>query len=99
MDENPYQPRNWQLAHGKSLKLGPSACLMGILNVTPDSFSDGGKFDVAAKAVDHAATMIEEGAHIIDVGGESTKPGADAVSIEQEQQRVLPVTRSLGGTL
>ena len=95
MDNNPYQPRNWHLAHGKSLELGPSACLMGILNVTPDSFSDGGKFNVTAKAVDQVALMIEEGAHIIDVGGESTKPGADAVSIEQEQQRVLPVVEAL----
>ena len=95
MDINPYQPRIWQLAHGKSLGLGPCARLMGILNVTPDSFSDGGKFDATRKAVDHAALMMKEGAHIIDVGGESTKPGADAVSIEQEQQRVLPVIEAL----
>ncbi len=95
MDRNPYQPRNWHLAHGKSLELGSFACHMGILNVTPDSFSDGGKFDGRDRAVDHAALMIAEGAHIIDVGGESTKPGADAVSIDQEQQRVLPVIEAI----
>jgi len=92
---NPYQPRVWQLAHGKILELGPTSRIMGILNVTPDSFSDGGKFDTASKAIDQVAQMIEEGADIIDVGGESTKPGADPVDQNLEQQRVLPIVEEL----
>lgn len=92
---NPYLPRAWQLAHGKVLELGPVSRIMGILNVTPDSFSDGGKFDTVGKAIDQAAQMIEEGADIIDVGGESTKPGADRVNQKLEQQRVLPIVEEL----
>ncbi|MCP4185291.1 MAG: dihydropteroate synthase [Hyphomicrobiales bacterium] len=68
---------------------------MGILNVTPDSFSDGGKFDTMSKAIDQAAQMIKEGADIIDVGGESTKPGAGPVDQDLEQQRVLPIVEEL----
>lgn len=68
---------------------------MGIVNVTPDSFSDGGKFDRVDEAVAHAHRMIEEGAHIIDVGGESTRPGAQPVSEIEEQDRVLPVIEAL----
>jgi dihydropteroate synthase len=64
---------------------------MGILNVTPDSFSDGGCFLDAASAVEHAVAMVEEGAHILDVGGESTRPGAEPVSAEDELARVVPV--------
>ncbi|MEN8693224.1 MAG: dihydropteroate synthase [Akkermansiaceae bacterium] len=68
---------------------------MGILNVTPDSFSDGGEFINPEKALEHAQQMIAEGAHIIDVGGESTRPGAAAVSVHDELARVLPVIESL----
>src|SRR5690625_7803646 len=64
---------------------------MGILNTTPDSFSDGGKFISAQKAVDRMAEMAEQGATIIDIGGESTRPGGDPVSEEEELQRVIPV--------
>lgn len=64
---------------------------MGILNVTPDSFHDGGEFDATADAVARAEAMLAEGADIIDVGGESTRPGADPVSVEDEKARVLPV--------
>jgi len=64
--------------------------VMGILNVTPDSFSDGGNFFSSANAIDHAATMIAEGAAIIDVGGESTRPNAQPVSLEEELNRVIP---------
>ncbi len=95
MKTDPFQPRTWKLAHGKSLELGPVARLMGILNVTPDSFSDGGKFETVENAIDRAAVMIEQGAHIIDVGGESTKPGAKSVTILSEQQRVLPVIEAI----
>lgn len=64
---------------------------MGILNVTPDSFSDGGRFLDAAAAVEHARAMVEEGAHILDVGGESTRPGAEPVTAQEELARVVPV--------
>ena len=68
---------------------------MGILNVTPDSFSDGGLYHDVEKAVDHALLMIEEGADIIDIGGESTRPFSDPVSEEDELSRVLPVIKKL----
>ena len=69
--------------------------IMGILNVTPDSFSDGGLFSDSSHAVDHALEMINDGADIIDVGGESTRPGADSVSSEDELGRVVPVIREI----
>ncbi len=69
--------------------------VMGILNVTPDSFSDGGQFIDVSKAVEHALRMVEEGAGIIDVGGESTRPGAADVSEEEEIRRVVPVIEAL----
>jgi len=69
--------------------------IMGVLNVTPDSFSDGGRWLQLQQAVDHAGTMLEQGAHIIDVGGESTRPGAAEVSAEEEIDRVLPVLAAL----
>ena len=69
--------------------------IMGILNVTPDSFSDGGLFADAGKAVAHARQMVEDGAEIIDVGGESTRPGSDNVSEEEELKRIKPVIERL----
>ena len=71
------------------------ALVMGILNVTPDSFSDGGQFDRVDLAVDHAMAMQQQGADIIDIGGESTRPGAEAVTTEAELERVIPVIRSI----
>ncbi|CAK7193301.1 hypothetical protein COMNV_01516 [Commensalibacter sp. Nvir] len=71
--------------------------IMGILNVTPDSFSDGGKFFSVEKAVRGALDMIEEGADIIDIGGESTRPGSQAVSPQEECSRVIPVIKALRG--
>jgi dihydropteroate synthase len=85
----------WQLAHGRHLDLGAQSLLMGILNVTPDSFSDGGEFDRPERALQQARRMIGEGAAIIDVGGESTRPGAGAVSAREEQSRILPVIEAL----
>jgi dihydropteroate synthase len=73
----------------------PRPRIMGILNVTPDSFSDGGSWQNVDEAVEHAVELHKQGADIIDVGGESTRPGADRVSPEEEQQRVLPVVREL----
>lgn len=69
--------------------------LMGILNVTPDSFSDGGKFFNAEKAVDHALAMADEGADFIDVGGESTRPGSEPLPLDEEFRRVVPVIEKL----
>jgi len=71
--------------------------VMGILNVTPDSFSDGGKFHHIDAALTHAQQMIEQGADIIDIGGESTRPGAQPVMLEEELQRVIPVIQALSG--
>lgn len=68
---------------------------MGVLNVTPDSFSDGGLFAAAKSAIAHARLLIEEGADIIDIGGESTRPGALPVSVDEERGRVLPVLEAL----
>src|SRR5687767_4794020 len=69
--------------------------VMGVLNVTPDSFSDGGSFATVEAAVSRALQMIEEGAGLIDVGGESTRPGAQAVGAEEEIRRVVPVVEAL----
>jgi dihydropteroate synthase len=69
--------------------------VMGVVNVTPDSFSDGGAFDDAAQAVDHGRRLAAEGAVILDVGGESTRPGADPVGVEEELRRVIPVVAGL----
>ena len=71
---------------------------MGILNVTPDSFADGGKHDTYEKAVARGLEMIAEGVDIIDIGGESTRPGAERVSTEEEQRRVIPVIEKLAQT-
>ncbi|HSS46234.1 MAG TPA: dihydropteroate synthase [Burkholderiales bacterium] len=69
--------------------------IMGIVNVTPDSFSDGGKLVSAPAAINHAKQLVEEGADILDIGGESTRPGAEPVSLEEELRRVLPVLEGL----
>lgn len=90
-----FDPKSWLLAHGRSLTLGPRAVVMGIVNVTPDSFSDGGSFYDPARALEQADRLIADGADIIDVGGESTKPGADPVSAKEEQARVLPLIEAL----
>jgi dihydropteroate synthase len=71
------------------------ALVMGIVNVTPDSFSDGGKFYSPAKAVAHALELVAQGAEILDIGGESTRPGAETVSESEELRRVIPVIESL----
>src|ERR671916_164312 len=77
------------------LTLGPDPVLVGALNVTPDSFSDGGDFFAPERAAARAATMLDEGAQIVDVGGESTRPGSDPVSPEEETRRVVPVIQEI----
>ena len=87
--------KRWMLAHGRHLDLGGKALVMGVLNVTPDSFSDGGQFDTAENALVQARRMAGEGAAIVDVGGELTRPGAEPVTAIEEQRRVLPVIEAL----
>src|SRR5829696_7445076 len=77
------------------LALGPGPVLVGILNVTPDSFFVGGEFLDPGRAVARAETLLDEGAHIVDVGGESTRPGSEPVSKEEELRRVLPVVQGI----
>src|SRR6266508_1340977 len=79
----------------RALSLGERTLVMGIVNVTPDSFSDGGMFDDAEGAVKHGLRLLEEGADLLDVGGESTRPGSEPVSEDEERSRVLPVIEGL----
>ncbi|HHZ92126.1 TPA: dihydropteroate synthase [Candidatus Poribacteria bacterium] len=79
----------------KQVVLGKRTLIMGILNVTPDSFSDGGRFASTQHAVKNAKKMVDDGADIIDIGGESSRPGADPVSVDEELERVIPVVRGV----
>ncbi len=88
--------KRWMLAHGRHLDLGGRALVMGVLNVTPDSFSDGGRFGTVENALAQARLMVGEGADIVDVGGESTRPGAEAVSAIEEQQARAAGRRGAG---
>ncbi|MBO0902116.1 dihydropteroate synthase [Jiella sonneratiae] len=91
------QPRGgtWKLAHGRELVLGETAAIMGILNATPDSFSDGGRYASVEAAVAESLRMVEQGAAIVDIGGESTRPGATPVDAAEEQRRIMPVIEEL----
>jgi len=84
---------------GKTLAFKRVPLIMGIVNVTPDSFSDGGKFLEKDRAVEHALRLVEEGADLVDIGGESTRPGSDPVSVEEELHRVMPVLEELIGEI
>ena len=92
-----FTPWQWSLAHGRVLTLGADSVIMGILNATPDSFSDGGRFSDTGQAIDAARRMAAAGARIIDIGGESTRPGAEPVDAETEQTRILPIIEALAG--
>ncbi len=92
---HPRRPYTLRLPDGRPLELGARTLVMGILNVTPDSFSDGAAYADPARAVDAALAMIEAGADIIDVGGESTRPGADVVDAAEERRRVVPVVEAI----
>jgi dihydropteroate synthase len=83
------------LPHGKSIALGERTLVMGVINVTPDSFSDGGELFDPIKAVDAGVRMADEGADILDIGGESTRPGAEALGAAEERARILPVIEAL----
>jgi dihydropteroate synthase len=79
----------------RNIQLGQSTLIMGILNITPDSFSDGGLFVDPRKAISRVAQMLEEGADIIDVGGESTRPNSESISVKEEIKRVVPVIKDI----
>lgn len=85
----------WRTAHGRGIALEAKGRLMAIVNVTPDSFSDGGRHFSVDRAVEHALSCLSDGAEILDIGGESTRPGATPVSAAEEQDRVLPVIEQL----
>ena len=89
--------RYWKLKH-RSLVYGERTLVMAVLNVTPDSFSDGGQFFSFDAAIAHAEQMIEEGADIIDVGGESTRPGSESISAEEELRRVIPIIERISSS-
>lgn len=90
----------YNIAWGKHrLVLGKRTCIVGILNVTPDSFSDGGEFFTLDDAVAQGQKLFEDGADILDIGGESTRPFSDAVSVEEEIRRVIPVIENLAARI
>ena len=79
----------------KLLKKNKEPLIMGVLNVTPDSFSDGGKFITPRRALQHVERMIDNGADIIDIGAESTRPGAKKVSADEERKRIEPILKAI----
>lgn len=92
--ESFHGPRVWRIGDTE-WRLGDFPLIMGIVNVTPDSFSDGSLWFEPEAAVDHALALVADGAELIDIGGESTRPGADRVSLEEELRRVVPVVQLL----
>lgn len=88
------EPLDWKVAR-RTIRCGPATLVMGILNVTPDSFSDGGRYLDPAAAAAHGLAMAAEGADLLDVGGESTRPGAPEVPVEEEIARTVPVVERL----
>lgn len=95
-DQFPQRATTWRL-RTRELKFGRLPLLMGIVNVTPDSFSDGGKFFDPQQAIEQALRLVEDGADIIDIGGESTRPYSEMVAVDEELSRVVPVLESLSG--
>src|SRR5689334_15877394 len=92
--------RKFEIRAGhRKVRLGERTLIMGVLNVTPDSFSDGGRYTLPQKAVRHAVELVNAGADWIEVGGESTRPGSHPVSTEEEMRRVIPVVRGIHGKL
>ncbi len=82
----------------EKVKIADRPLIMGIVNVTPDSFSDGGKYNNSDMAITHGLKLIDQGADILDIGGESTRPNADVVNVEEELNRVIPVINGLKGS-
>jgi len=94
---HPRRRYSLRLPGGRTLALGDRTLVMGIINVTPDSFSDGGRLLDPTLAVDAAKRMVDEGADLLDIGGESTRPGAQPLDAAEERRRVLPVIEALAG--
>jgi dihydropteroate synthase len=94
MKDERQQETVWQV-RDRTIPLGWPPLILGIVNVTPDSFSDGGRFSATEAAVAHALDLVRQGADLLDIGGESSRPGAVAVSVEEELARVVPVVRAL----
>lgn len=93
---NRHRMQSFTLEFGRfHLELGPKTCIMGILNTTPDSFSDGGRFNSLDRAVEQGQKLVSDGAHILDIGGESSRPFAEPVSEQEEMDRVIPVIEAL----
>jgi len=92
------ETRIFKFAH-RQMELGKRVYIMGVLNVTIDSFSDGGKYFEKSKAVEKAFEMVEDGADIVDIGGESSRPGSESISQEREMERVIPVIDELKGKI
>src|SRR5207245_2660768 len=86
--------RLWKIGD-RIFDLSRQGLIMGVLNVTPDSFSEGGKFFAAEKAIEHGLKMAADGADIVNVGGESTRPGAEPIAADEELRRVIPVVEKL----
>lgn len=95
MDRLTYWNRTYDMGEGVRLELGKRTLIMGILNATPDSFSDGGRYMDIDAAVAHAREMVDQGADILDIGGESTRPGFEPVPLDEELRRVVPVVAAL----
>lgn len=93
----PRTPYTLSLPGGRTLVLGARTLVMGIVNITPDSFADGGEYLDPARAADRAMALDETGADLLDIGGESTRPGAEPVPVQEEMRRVLPVLDRLAG--
>ncbi len=91
----PIRSRIWKLAHGRNLTLGDTGHLMGVINVTPDSFSDGGMFASSDDVAKYADKLVTDGASIIDIGAESTKPGANTVDAQTELKRLIPALEAV----
>ena len=87
--------RTYTLKHGKQLVLGKRTLVMGILNVTPDSFSDGGRWNTVDRALKHMEEMVRDGADIIDIGAESSRPGFVTMPAAQEIDRLMPFLDAL----
>ncbi|MCK5485087.1 MAG: dihydropteroate synthase, partial [Desulfobacterales bacterium] len=89
-------PKTYRLSWaGYDMEFGRRTCIMGVVNVTPDSFSDGGKFFARDAAVAQGQKLAADGADILDIGGESTRPFSDPVSVDEEIERVIPVIEKL----
>jgi dihydropteroate synthase len=87
--------RTWKAGRFELVCTQGQPLIMGIVNVTPDSFSDGGKYNQSSRAIEHARKLVEDGAHILDIGGESTRPGAMAVNVAEEWARLADVLKEL----